>query len=81
MKVWREKDEKEVRHEGEGEGADIHDRTQKHSVTLSRPHKYTHMPVFWQAPKGPAGSIHTPSHLILFMVSPTLNTFPPFSSA
>lgn len=71
-------------HEGEKEGADTVGRTQKHSVTLSGPHKYTHthtrMPVFWQVPKGPAASIYNP-HLILFMLSPTLNTLSLFSSA
>ena len=66
---------------GEKEGADTLDRTQTRSVTLSGPHTHTHTPVFWQAPKGPAASIHTLSHLILFMLSPTLNTFPLFSSA
>lgn len=83
--MWRcgERRMRRGEHRGEKEGADTLDRTQKHSVTLSGPHKYTHtrMPVFWQVPKGPAASIHTPSHLILFMLSPTLNTFPAFSSA
>ncbi len=69
-------------HKGEKEGADTIDRPQKHSVTLSgHTNAHTYMPVFWQAPKGPAASIHTPSHLTLFMLSSTLNTFPLFSSA
>lgn len=77
MKVWREKDEKGWGHEGEEESADTVHRTQNHSGHTKR---QTYLPVFWQAPKYPAASIHTPFHLFLFLSPPppTLNTFPLF---